>query len=176
MDRNSFEYQIDGNTFLLRSDRSRDETDIIVAYVAGQIAEAKDSIKYQNKAMYSTLAALNIANQLYDLEKDHRNLQEMSKEPLENYEPLKNEYASYKEQHKESDQLISQLKDKISSLEKDLQHSNVEREKYKLELDRQQNLAQKSEKEVDDLRYKLLEQEKLTLQANKQVQEILRNR
>lgn len=176
MDRNSYEFKIDGNSYVLKTNRSEEEAEKIVAYVDKQIDKAKKTVKYKNKAAYTALACLNIADDLYDIDQELEKLKEDTAEAMENYEPLKAEYHAYKENHKEADILIMNLKEKIFDLEKDLERVSLERDNYKLELDRQKNLADKSIEETTDLRNKLLEEEKKTLMANKKLEELLKNR
>lgn len=173
MEKTSYEIQINGNNYVLKSQRSKDETDRIVNFVDNEINKAKNTIKYRNPAMHATLAALNIADDLYDLEIRHKSLIDESRIPLENYLPLKEEFDAYKEKHKDADQKIAQNEARIRSLEEKLNYITNERDKFKLELDRQINLSEKEKSDNIDLRNKLLEQEKISLQAQKQIQELL---
>lgn len=172
MDKNSFEVQINGNTYVLKTERSREETDKIVNYVDREIEKAKKSVKYRNPSMYSTLACLNIADKLYDIEIRHKRLIDETKEPLENYNPLKEEYESYKQTHKNIDDNVKILESKVNDLEEKLDNMSKDRERYRNELDRQTKLSEKEKSDNEHLRNMLLEQEKETLQAYKQIQEL----
>lgn len=173
MNKNKYEITIDGNNYVIKTQKSKEETDKIINYLNQEIEEAKRNIKYKNPAMQATLAGLNIADKFFDLKLKYEKLLEESKIPLENYEPLKVEFEDYKKLHSETDEKISFLEQKILNLEKSLQLVNSDKERYKLELDRQNNIVQKSILENEELRERLLEQEKLTLEFEKQLQEEL---
>lgn len=173
MNRNRYEFQIDGNNYVLKTERSKEETDKIVRYVDNEIKNAKEIIKYRNPGMHATLACLNIADDLYELENKHKALLEESRIPLENYQPLKTEFDQYKERHKDVDQNINRLESKVKELESKLSNVNNERDKFKLELDRQISLHEKDKVDKQDLRDKLLEQEKQCLRYQKQIQELI---
>lgn len=176
MDRNRYEININGNNYLLKTERSKEETDKIVNYVNKEIEKANKSLsnKYINPAMSATLACLNIADDLYRVGREFEQLRELSKEPLEKYEPLKDEFENYKEKHKDTDLKISELEQKLQNLENSIKLLTTDRDKYKLELDRQNNMVKKAKDDNEILRNNLLEQEKMTLQAKKQLQELLK--
>lgn len=176
MDKNRYEFEINGNSYVLKTERSKEETDSIVKYVDNEIKKSKSNLKYRNPSMYATLACLNIADDLYDLELKHKNLLKISKIPLENYEPLKNEFDNYRETHKNIDENVKNLENKVKELESILTNITNERDKFKLELDRQISLAEKGKVDNDNLRNRLLEQEKETLKAQKQIQELIKDR
>lgn len=176
MSKNSYEININGNNYLLKTERSKEETDKIVNYVDREIEKANNSLlnKYINPTMSATLACLNIADDLYRVGKEFENLKEISKEPLEKYEPLRDEFEEYKEKHKDADQKIADLLEKLDKLETSIELLTIDRDKYKLELDRQNNIVKKAKEDNEILRSNLLEQEKLTLQTKKQLQELLK--
>ncbi|MFM1514213.1 cell division protein ZapA [Helcococcus ovis] len=173
MEKNRYEFQINGNNYVLKTQRSKDETDKIVYYVDSEIKKAKTALNYRNPTMHATLACLNIADDLYSLELKHKELLKISKEPMEKYEPLKNEFDEFKELNKDSFEKIQKLEAKVKELENYLNYLTSDRDKFKLELDRQITLSEKDRKDNEYLREKLLEQEKETLHAKKQVQELL---
>ncbi|EHR34644.1 hypothetical protein HMPREF9709_00614 [Helcococcus kunzii ATCC 51366] len=173
MNRNRYEFQINGNNYVLKTERSKEETDKIVRYVDSEIKKAKDIINYRNPAMHATLACLNIADDLYDLEIKHKSLLEESKIPLQNYQPLKDEFDQYKDKHKNVDQDMERLESKVKTLESQLSNITNERDKFKLELDRQISLYEKDKVDKKNLRDKLLEQEKQCLRYQKQIQELI---
>lgn len=176
MDRNRYEININGNNYLLKTERSKEETDKIVNYVNKEIEKANKSLsnKYINPTMSATLACLNIADDLYRVGREFEQLRELSKEPLEKYEPLKDEFENYKEKHKDTDLKISELEQKLQNLENSIKLLTTDRDKYKLELDRQNNMVKKAKDDNEILKNNLLEQEKMTLQAKKQLQELLK--
>lgn len=174
MERNSYEIEINGNNYVLKTERSKEETDKIVNYVNNEINEANKIIKVKNPAMTATLACLNIADDLYTVGKDFDSLREISKEPLENYEPLKEKFEQYIEKHKDTDAKMNELENKLFELENSLRLAETQRDNYKLELDRKNNQFKKESEDNEKLRNILLEQEKMTLQAKKQIQELLK--
>lgn len=171
MERNKYEFQIDGNSFILKTFRSKEETDRIVNYVNNHIERAKKSIKYNNKAMYATLACLNIADDLYDTKIEFNKLKKEAKEPMENYGPVKEKF----EDMKENSTNIKDLKERVAKLEKDLSRATNQRDSYKSELESKEKQEQKYKSQVEDLRSKLYKQEQINLQANKKLQQLLKD-
>lgn len=176
MSKNRYEYQINGNNYVLRTDREKHETDKIVLYVNQKIKDAKRNINYKNEVMFATLACLNIADVLFEKEIEYNNLEEKSKEPLEKYGPLKEEFDLYKEKHRETDIKKRELENKIKEYQNLLDSSNNEIDKLRIELDKQIKLSNKNEEQNNKLMQELLNQEKLTLEANKKIQELIKQK
>ena len=176
MDKNRYEININGNNYLLKTERSKEETDKIVNYVNKEIDKANESLsnKYINPTISATLACLNIADELYRVGQEFEQLREFSKEPLEKYGPLLDEFENYIESHRDTDLKISELEQKLEYLDNNIKLLTSDRDKYKLELDRQNNMVRKAKEDNEILRNNLLEQEKMTLQVKKQLQEILK--
>ena len=174
MSKNRYEYKINGNNYVLRTNREKSETDLIVKYVDNKINDAKKSLNYKNQVMHATLACLNIADDLFDKTKSYESLKKDAEEPLQNYAPLKEKFDLYKESHKEIDKKIQDLEIKVLEYEKQIENLTNSRDKFKLELDRQLKLSEKNIEENKRLMNELLKQEKLTLQAKKQIQELLK--
>lgn len=174
-DKNRYDVQIGTNNYVLKTTRSKEETDSIVKYVDAEIESASKQLRYKNPAMHATLACLNIADTLFDISREYDSLKKKAEEPLREYEPLMEKYMDIENNSKNSQQIIDSLNQQIRELEEKLNVVQLDRDNFKLELDRQINASQRSKEEIGDLRNKLLEQERQTLVANKQLQEAIKN-
>ncbi|NLW52476.1 MAG: cell division protein ZapA [Tissierellia bacterium] len=173
-DKNRYEVQIGESSYIIRSSRTKQETDEIVNYVNEEIEKAEKSIRYKNPAMSATLACLNIADSAFTSRENYLNLKRDCEIPMRDYEPLRVRYENIVEKHKDSDAVIESLNVKILDLKTQLESMTDEKEKFRLELNKRMRDFEKSNQEIESLRDKLLEQEKETLRAYRQLQEALR--
>lgn len=173
--KNRYDVRIGTNNYVLKTTRSKEETDSIVKYVDAEIESASEQLKYKNPAMHATLACLNIADTLFDISNEYDKLKKLAEEPMREYIPLKQKYDNISTISQSHDNKINELNEKIEFLEEKLKVVELDRDNYKLELDRQINSSQKDKETVDNLRNKLMQQEKQTLAAYKQLQEATRN-
>lgn len=174
MEKNSYTVQIGANNFVLKTTRTKEETDKIVSYVDKMIELAKEAINYRNPTMHATFACINIADELYSMKKDFEELKKISDLPMKEYEPLKEKLEKYKEDSQDVENAKKELNYKISQLQNELKIKTLDRDRFKLELDRQVKSVEQYKLEIEDLRNKLMEQEKQTLIAKKQLQEKVR--
>ena len=174
---NRYTVELGNNSYVLKSNRSREETDHIVRYVDKEIKKAEINISKRNPTMVATLAALNIADEYYNVLKDHEHLKEVASVPIEEYEPLKENYEKTLRFNKLLKEENDQLKKEIKDLKLQVELTSLDRDNFKLELDRKITSSDKMKFHLEDLMEKLKQQEKETLLAKKQLQEnINRNR
>lgn len=175
MEKNRYNVQIGINNYLLKTSKSKEETEKIVKYVDEMINQAKETLHYRNPTMHATLACINIADELNTKANELEKLKEISAVPIREYEPLKAEFKRYKEDNAEAEQKMKALIEKVEKLENELRLTILDRDRFKLELDRQVKDSERNKIEINDLRNKLLEQEKQTLIAKRQLQEAIKN-
>lgn len=173
-DKNRYDVEIGNNNYVLKTKRSKEETDAIVKYVDTELESAENQLKYRNPAMHATLACLNIADTLFSISREYDDLKKKSSEPMKDYEPLKNKYQDLLTRANNSDQKISSLNARIEMLGKEKKGIEAERDKYKNQLEKQDDDSKKSIEEIRFLRESLIEQEKETLSVYKQLQEVLK--
>lgn len=173
-DKNRYEVEIGESSYIIKSSRTKEETDEIVKYVNDELEKAENSIKYRNPAMSATLACLNIADSAYTARENYLNLKRDCELPMRDYEPLKVRYENIVNKHRDTDSFIESLNIKVLDLETQLESMTEEKEKFRLELNKRMRDFDKSNQDIENLRNKLLEQEKETLKAYRQLQEAMR--
>lgn len=170
-DKNRYDVKIGNNNYVLKTKRSKEETDAIVKYVDTELESAKEQLKYRNPAMHATLACLNIADTLYSISHEYDELRKNSYLPMKEYAPLKEKYDDMLTREHNSDQKISTLEQRISLLQNQVEELLKERDGLKKELDKEHEDMTKYTDRIQFLKNKLIEQEKETLIAYKQLQE-----
>lgn len=174
MDKNRYEVVIGDNTYTIKTNRTKEDTDKIVDYVNEEIEKADQSIRYKNPSFSATLACLNIADRLFSSNEDFDNLQKSQNIPKEENERLKQENESLRQDLDSSQDKFERLEQDLEAKKEELQALMSEKEKYRLELERRVREFEKSDSEIQKLRDQLLEQEKETLQVYKMLQEAKR--
>lgn len=139
MEKNRYEFNISGNNYVLKSDKTESEVRQIVKFVNSELEDAKDILNSKHRTASAILACLNIADSLYDLELKHRNLQDMTKDSLENYEPLKNEFNLLKDRFNQIDSENKEINEKLNSINNDWDGIVNENNHLKGEIDRERN-------------------------------------
>lgn len=174
MDKNRYEVVIGDNTYTIKTNRTKEETDKIVDYVNEEIEKADQSIRYKNPSFSATLACLNIADRLFSSNEEFINLQNSKVLPFEENERLKEENENLKKLIDENYIEIKSLKDMINSSKERFEDLHSEKERYRLELDRRVRDFEKSDSQIQKFRDQLLDQEKETLRLYKMLQEAKR--
>lgn len=171
--KNRYNVRIGNDNYVLKTERSKEETDQIVKYVDTEIESARKQLKYRNQTMHVTLACLNIADTLYSISHDYDDYKKEAQEPMREYWKLKEKHEDIKEKASNHFRLAETLKNQVASLEKELENLKEEREIYKLELEDLRSRVEADKKEVGQLKDKLIEEEKKTLGVYKQLQEVM---
>lgn len=171
--KNRYKVRIGNDNYVLRTERSEEETDQIVKYVDTEIESARNQLKYRNQTMHVTLACLNIADTLYSISHDYDDYKKEAEEPMREYWKLKEKHEDLKEKASYHFKMAEGLKKQLKSLERELENIKEEREIYKLELEDLRKLINADKEEVSQLKDKLIEEEKKTLAVYKQLQEVM---
>lgn len=174
VDKNRYDVKIGNNNYVLKTKRSKEETDAIVKYVDTELESAKVQLKYRNPAMHATLACLNIADTLYSISKEYDDLKIRAEGPLKDFEPLKLRCEELESRVNNDQQRLSSYQEKINLLEQRNLEVEKERDAYKAELDKNHAELDKYKEQIEFLRNRLIDQENESLQAYKQLQEVLK--
>lgn len=173
-DKNRYDVKIGNNNYVLKTKRSKEETDAIVKYVDAELDSAKKQLNYRNPAMHATLACLNIADTLYSISHEYDELKKNSYTPMKEYGPLKEKYEDILVKEHNSNQKLSTLQQRISLLENQVKDLQNEKDNLKNKLDKEHEDLTKYTDRIQFLKDKLIEQENETLIAYKQLQEAIK--
>lgn len=171
--KNRYNVKIGNDKYVLKTDRSEEETDQIVKYVDTEIESAKKQIKYRNQTMHVTLACLNIADTLYSISHDYDAYKREAEEPMREYWGLKAKHEDLKSKASEYFKLADSLRGELKLLKKEIADLKDERDLLKLEVDELTANIDSDKEKVSLLKEKLIEEERKTLSVYKQLQEVM---
>lgn len=174
-DKKRYEVQIGNSSYIIRSARTKEETDSIVDYVNTEIEAAKKSIKYNNPSMVATLACLNIADNLFTIKEDFNKVTSQEDTDHELLENFQEKYQQTLYQLASMEEELQSLRNKQREEDEKYLALEEEKERYRLELNKRMRDFEKSGQELQDLRDKLIAQEAETLKVYKQLQEAIKN-
>ena len=128
---NRIEIEIDGNKYILKTGKSKDDVIGLVDFVQQRIDEATNAGNRYNKLMRHSLALMNIADDYFELKKslkeaerdlalskaDAEELRPSKKELEENYKKLKKEADNFSLQVSKTRADLSEAKARLKLLE-----------------------------------------------------------
>jgi len=170
-DRKKIDVMIDGRTFTVVGSNNEDYIRELARYVDKNIKTLATKNHRLSPVMTATLAAFNIADELFSLNKDYKDLDKRAKEPLEKYELTKKEIESAKVKIKElerrnldyNDEVIKikiskeELFSDINKLKEEAKNKEEEIENYKNEISNYKDRQFKAQMEIVELKKQLKE-------------------
>lgn len=170
-DRKKIDVMIDGRTFTVVGSNNEDYIRELARYVDKNIKTLATKNHRLSPVMTATLAAFNIADELFSLNKDYKELDKRAKEPLEKYELTKKEIESAKVKIKElerrnldyNDEVIKikiskeELFSDINKLKEEAKNTEEEIENYKNEISNYKDRQFKAQMEIVELKKQLKE-------------------
>mgnify|MGYP001423288897 FL=1 len=115
---NRIEMTIGGNDYVLYSDRDTEDMLAIANYVEKKIEEVPTSKQLFNKSMPITLAAVNIADELFTMREEFKDLASRAEKPMADYEPNRLRIDSLEKKNNSFYQEKIRLQERIAELEK----------------------------------------------------------
>ena len=165
---------IDGDEYVLKSVRPQSEIQQVADYVEGKIREAKYANKRATPLMRTTLAAVNITDELFRQREEWEALQKEAEIPMRAYEPMRRECEDLKQ---ECEVLKEQLQH-IQQAYEEAQCAQERAEKRAKELEslweKEKRSTQDKAKDLVELRKHLKEAEDKQIDLAKQYQEYRR--
>lgn len=170
-EKKKIEVVIDSRNFTVVGSGNEDYIRELARYVDKNIKSLASKNQRLSPVMTATLAAFNIADELFAVNKELKELQKQAKEPLEKYEIIKKEMESSTAMIKElerknldyNDQVIKikiskeELFSDINRLQEDVKKKDDEIESYKKEISTYKDRQFKNQVEVIELKKQLKE-------------------
>lgn len=173
MSENKIQVEIAGMSYTLITDESENFIKQIAAYVDKKIREV-DNDKL-TKEMQLVLASINVANDLFKLAVRYDSLDKESREPLEKYPLIKEEFetvkaenAKIKEDYEKSNQEF------IKSVEK-IEDMNTKINLLNSEIDKQKKLNTSKDQDLKKARENIKSLQEKLAQAEKEIQVLKRD-
>ncbi len=170
-EKKKIDVMIDGRNFTVVGSGNEDYIRELARYVDKNIKELATKNRRLSPVMTATLAAFNIADELFSVNKEHKDLEKQAKEPLEKYELIKKEIQNANIKIREleqknidySDEVIKikiskeELFSDINRLEEDVKKKDKDIEQYKNEIANYKDKQFKTQIEIIELRKQLKE-------------------
>lgn len=172
MSKYKYDFVIDYNNYVLHTDKSKEESAEIVANVNERIKEARGLIRYNNKVMFATLAAINIADELFTVRNEFNDVKEKASEALENYKPLKEQYAHLYSVYNTTVSTISDIKENNEKYKKRIEELEQSNKNLSDLMEEDKSKVTRLEKENKDLFASLMSQEKEINELKRQIIEL----
>ena len=167
---------IDGRNFTVVGSDNEDYIRELARYVDRNIKDLATKNHRLSPVMTATLAAFNIADELFSVNKDHKELEKRAKEPLEKYEITKKEIETANIKIKELEQRNLDYNDEmikikiskedlfsdINRLKEDVKKKDEAIDQYKKEISKFKDRQFKTQIEIIELKKQLKE----TLEIN----------
>lgn len=145
---NRIECEIGSRSYVLISEKSREEVMEIVRYIDGEIEEAKIQNRKLNSEMQAVLATVNITDKFFSLKEEFKNLKNTADPILEQFPNLSREYENLKEQLESKSKDLVRVREEFQNLEK--RHDELTKD-YENSLDRIQQVEEELKKHNKDL-------------------------
>ena len=110
---NKVEVMIGGMRFTLVGSKSPDYSKRVAAYVDDEISALRKNNRKLNLTMCTTLAAVNIAGEVFELKEKLLQIENESKEAMANYKPALKRVEELEEQNAKLSEDIDRLKDDL---------------------------------------------------------------
>lgn len=173
-DKKRIEIMIDGRNFTVIGGDNEEYVRNLAYYVDKQIRDLSSKNERLSQTMAATLAALNIADELYKTREELSILENKSKEPLEKYgllceelEEAKKTIKELREKNKLTEELLIKSKREEEKLLKDMETIKKENESYKKEIE-------ESKREIKALQDKNFQNQIELVEVRKELTEYIR--
>ncbi|MDY0236783.1 MAG: cell division protein ZapA [Gudongella sp.] len=178
-DKKKIDVVIDGRNFTVVGSDNEEYIRELARYVDKNIKNLATKNHRLSPVMTATLAAFNIADELFSVNKEHKDLEKRAKEPLEKYEITKKEIETANNKIKElerrnldyNDEVIKikiskeELFTDINRLEEEVKKKDEDIEQYKKEISTYKDRQFKTQIEIIELKKQLKE----TLEINERI-------
>ena len=122
---NKVEVMIGGMRFTLVGSKSPDYSKRVAAYVDDEISALRKNNRKLNLTMCTTLAAVNIAGEVFELKEKLLEIENESKEAMANYKPTLKRVEELEEQNAKLSEDIDRLKGDMNKGFSGVQEENV---------------------------------------------------
>lgn len=166
-EKNKVDVLIDGRNFTVVGDGTKEYIRNLASYVDEKIQEMSSKNDKLSASMAATLAALNMADELYKTKRELNDLKSEAKAPMEQYDTLVKQLEKAKIQIDELEESCNAYKDELLETKRaydDLRKSVEEQNQALLlkekELEESQKMIKKLQEKVFDNQLELIETKK----------------
>lgn len=171
---NKLTMSIGGNVYVLTSTRPDEEMRRVAEYVEEKVKEATSHHRRFNPTMQATLAALNIADDLFETRAALAKLEDEARTPMAEYGLLKEQNDRLNRMHQENMERMAVLKRQVQEHLQEIGKLRREQERLDRELETQQIAFQDKEVDFREVQKNLAESERKRIEMAKQYQEYQR--
>ncbi|QQY80376.1 cell division protein ZapA [Keratinibaculum paraultunense] len=165
--KNKVDVLIDGRNFTVIGEGSEEYIRNLASYVDEKIKEMTSKNDKLSASMAATLAALNIADELYKTKRELNNLKSEAKAPMEQYDTIVTQLEKAKIKIKELEESCNIYKDELldtkrayDDLVKTVEEQNQALKIKEKELEESQRMIKKLQEKIFDSQIELIETKK----------------
>ncbi len=165
---------IDGRNFTVIGDGSEEYVKMLASFVDGKIKEMTNKNDKLSSSMAATLAALNIADELFKSNKELESLKAEAKAPLENYSSILEQLEVEKNKNEELTIKCNTLKDEIIEAKRQYELLMKENESYKKAIEIKERELKENQTMIKKLQDKIYENQMELIEVKKELEEVLK--
>lgn len=165
---------IDGRNFTVIGDSSEEYVKMLASYVDEKIKEMTNKNDRLSSSMAATLAALNIADELYRSSKELESLKDKAKAPMENYDAILNELKEEKAKNEDLMNKCNTYKDEVINMRRQNELLLKEIDNNKKALDMKEKELKDNQVLIKKLQDKIYANQIEIIELKKELEEVLK--
>ncbi|NMB26764.1 MAG: cell division protein ZapA [Tissierellia bacterium] len=173
-EKNKINVLIDGRNFTVIGNGSENYVYKIASYVDEKIRETKDKNDKLSGSMAATLAALNIADELYRTSIELKSLKDQAKRPMEEYDALVEKLKEANVKIEELNTSCNSYKDELLDTKRENERLNKIINKHDQALELKEKELQENQNMIKKLQDKIFDNQIELIEIKKELEEALR--
>jgi len=165
---------IDGRNFTVIGEGSEEYVKELAAFVDGKIKEITSKNDKLSSSMAATLAALNIAHELFKSNKELESLKAKSKAPLENFNSILEQLDKERTKNEELTNKYNTLKDEVIEARRQYELLVKENENHKKAIEIKERELKENQTMIKKLQDKIYENQMELIEVKKELEEVLK--
>jgi len=165
---------IDGRNFTVIGTEPEEYVRKIADYVDSKIKEVTSKNDRLGQIMATTLAALNISDELHKTKERLMELERRAKDPMERYDDVIEELEKAKNIIKKLEGECSSYKEQVEKLQSELDEAQKEKEKLNQALELKEKELLENQKMIKSLQDKIFDSQIELIETKKELGELLR--
>ncbi|GFN36047.1 cell division protein ZapA [Tepidimicrobium xylanilyticum] len=165
---------IDGRNFTVVGNGPEEYIHKLAVYVDKKIKEMVSKNSRLSSSMAATLAALNIADELYKALDELKSLKNRAKSPMENYENLLNQLKEMQTKNEQLSMESNMYKDELLNIKKENERLKKELENYIQAMELKEKELQDSQNTIKKLQDKIFDSQMQIIEIKKELEEAVK--
>lgn len=174
-EKNKINVLIDGRNFTVVGNGSKEYVQMLASYVDEKIKEMTNKNDKLSGSMAATLAALNITDEFYKVNKELKTLKNQTKAPMEEYNTLHNELKEAKDKIQILEKSCNTYKDELLDAKRENERLNKNIEKQNQALKLKEKELKDSQNMIKKLQDKIFDNQIDLIETKKELEELIKS-